>query len=271
MVKFSAKFKIILIIFTVIVLLYFFHFIISAFSNSSKKEAFENSDDSPNEKKKNDKVVDKEVKLTILEKVEDVMNKLYPNSEKKPIMFDMLTKKEHFDELKEKHVKGEGMERYIKNFVKKTMANIEGEKEKDDNESEIDEKVEKYSDENPNEKSTTEKPSQEKPKPKKTKEEEHDEMMDRPLKSAISKLDKEDRRVKLMSDLEVVVAKISEIQNEIRELDKIIDEDKVVSEKAIPLEKPSDKPNEKQNTIIKKPVQEDFIEGFENRINYALY
>ena len=248
MAQLSTKFKIILIVFAVIIGLYVIQFIVSGMSSSSKREAFLNDDfdDEPNEKSKkrnhkkkkdsddehfdedNDKKkksTDKEVKLDILEKVEDVFNKIYPDSDKKPVIFDMLTRKEHFDELKEKYESGEGIEKYVKNFVKQTMSKIDTDK--------IDEK----------------------------KTESFEEAMDKPFKHIDERLDKQESRSKLLTDLEDLVTKIGKIQNEIR---KIHDDE------------PSAKKEEKQVDKKKDDKKEKFkdgsiIEGFENRLNYASY
>lgn len=207
MAQLSTKFKIILIVFAVIIGLYVIQFIVSGMSSSSKREAFSNDefDEEPNEKPKkrdhkkkkgdddssehfddeDDKkktATDKEVKLDLLEKVEDVFNKLYPESDKKPVIFDMLTRKEHFKELKEKYESGEGIDKYVKNFVKQTMANIESDK--------IDQK----------------------------KTETFEELMDKPFNHINESLDKQESRSKLLSDLEDLVTKIGKIQNEIKKI-----------------------------------------------------
>lgn len=230
----SSKFKIILIVFAVIVGLYVLQFIVTGVTNSSKREAFENDDfdDEPNEKpkkhnkkkhhdddneehhkkskesfnneekEKNDKektakkVSDKEVKLDVLEKVESVFSNLYPDSDKKPVVFDMLTRKEHFEELKERYESGEGIDKYIKNFVKKTMSDIETEK--------IDSP----------------------PKP-----ETFQETMDKPFNHIMDSLDKADSKSKLMSELDEVVTKIERIQNELKKIQDDEPKKKPVPEK----------------------------------------
>lgn len=95
-------------------------------SYKEKKEDDDDEEDKP--KKKNASIIDKEIKLNVLEQVENVFDKMYPNSDKKPLIFDMLMNKEHFEELKAKHENGESMGKYIKKVIQQTMSNIEEDK-----------------------------------------------------------------------------------------------------------------------------------------------
>lgn len=242
MAQLSTKFKIILIVFAVIIGLYVIQFIVSGMSSSSKREAFSNDDfdEEPNEKpkkrdtkkKKSDddehfeedddkqkKSIDKEVKLDILEKVEDVFNKIYPDSDKKPVLFDMLTRKEHFKELKEKYESGEGIDKYVKNFVKQTMSKIESDK--------IDEK----------------------------KTETFEEIMDKPFNHINESLDKQESRSKLLSDLEDLVTKIGKIQNEIK---KIQDDEPAKKEDKKDDKKKEDKKDDKKEKFKDGSIIEGF-------------
>ena len=154
------------------------------------KETFDvDTNEKDTEKNSKDKgkppvaVSDKEVKLDVLEKVESVFSNLYPESDKKPVIFDMLTRKEHFEELKEKYESGEGIDKYIKNFVKKTMSELETEK--------IDAPA---------------------------KAETFEEAMDKPFNHIMDSLDKADSKSKLMAELDEVVTKIERIQNELKKI-----------------------------------------------------
>lgn len=150
-----------------------------------RKDKYEDEDDSKKEKRK--PVDDKTIKLEVLEKIEDVFAKAYPDSDKKPIVFDMLTRNEHFVELKDKYEDKQVFENHIQKIVKNTMNDIESVK--------IDE-------------------------PKK---ETFQDLMDKPFNRIMEHLDNTESKAKLMSDLDDVVNKIEKIQVQLK---KIPDEEK---------------------------------------------
>ncbi len=98
--------------------------------DSPKNKITKESDEEEEEEKpkKNKSIIDKEIKLNVLEQVENIFDKMYPKSDKKPIIFDMLMDKEHFEELKAKHENGESMGNYIKKVIQQTMNSMEKDK-----------------------------------------------------------------------------------------------------------------------------------------------
>lgn len=240
MSQLSTKFKIILIVFAVIIGLYAIQFFVTAYSNTSKRESFENDEDDemPNDKpapkqkapakkqkadpepepskpaaKEKESIIDKEVKLNVLEQVESIFDKMYPNSDKKPMVFDMLMNKEHFEELKEKYENGESLTKYIKNVVRNTMTSIEGSK------------IDTFEEDG--------------------------------FDKALNNLEKSETRQRLVTQLDDIVTKITELQDEIKKLQTQADADE---KKGAVKEKFSESSKPKK-----------LIEGFENRINYASY
>jgi hypothetical protein len=237
----GTKLKIILFIFAVVVGLYVIQFMVtsvsSATSSSSKRESFE-VDEKPNEEPANKKEekpkvddtvsksrLEKEVKLNILENVENVFEKFYPESDKKPVVFEMLTRKETFEEIKDKYEKDtDGVALHIRNFIKKTMKDIE---------------------------------EQDAGKPK-TKEQYEQELMDKPIDTILEKLDTDISTSKILSDLDELSTKISDLQEVVKKMQA----------------------GSASSNSAKKPSVEKFtqgkksntgIEGFENRLNYASY
>jgi uncharacterized protein (DUF433 family) len=233
----GTKLKIILFIFAVVVGLYVIQFMVTSVSSatsSSKRESFE-VDEKPNEEpanKKDEKPkvddpvsksrLEKEVKLNILENVENVFEKFYPESDKKPVVFEMLTRKETFEEIKDKYEKDtDGVALHIRNFIKKTMKDIE---------------------------------EQDASKPK-TKEQYEQELMDKPIDTILEKLDTDISTSKILSDLDELSTKISDLQEAVKKM-----------QAATPSAK---KPGVEKFTQGKK--SNTGIEGFENRLNYASY
>lgn len=239
----GTKLKIIVFIFAVVIGLFAIQYMVTSVTNAtSKKESFANDsgDDTPNEKKpaakKDDAAskskVDKEVKLNILETVETTFAQSYPDSDKKPTVFEMLTRKEHFEDIKEKYEEdSEGVTSHIRKLIKKTMSDLEDGGEKKE----------------------------------KTKEEYEQELMDKPLQTVVERLEQEDMRTRILSELDELSAKIATLQRDVKKLDG-------------PAAESKEKENEKKVEAPKKETQgkktESFsmmIEGFENRLNYASY
>lgn len=249
----GTKLKIIFFVFAVVVGLYAIQYMVtSVTSSSSKKESFENDsgDEKPNEKakpspKKEDVVskskMDKEVKLNILENVESTFAQLYPKSDKKPMVFEMLTRQENFEEIKEKYEEdSESVSSHIRRLIKKTMAEME---ESDDT----------------------------KNKKEKTKEDYEQEMMDKPLKVVVERLEQEDMRTRILSELDDLTAKIATLQRDVKKLDapetkkEAPKKDEASPAPSTPAPAPAPAP------AAKKEGFSMMVEGFENRLNYASY
>lgn len=238
----GTKLKIILFIFAVVVGLYVIQFMVtsvsSATSSSSKRESFE-VDEKPNEEpasKKEEKPkvddtvsksrLEKEVKLNILENVENVFEKFYPESDKKPVVFEMLTRKETFEEIKDKYEKDtDGVALHIRNFIKKTMKDIE---------------------------------EQDAGKPKTKEQYEQELLMDKPIDTILEKLDTDISTSKILSDLDELSTKISDLQEVVKKM------------QAGGAPNSAKKPSVEKFTQGKKSSTAG-IEGFENRLNYASY
>lgn len=121
----STKLKIILIVFAVILGLFLIQYMVTTVANSSKRESFEEEAPPKKAPKKDDSVT--KLKLNVLETIEDVFEKSYKNSDKKPVVFDMLMNKENFATLKEKYEESEGeVKSFVTDFVKSTMKKIDG-------------------------------------------------------------------------------------------------------------------------------------------------
>jgi hypothetical protein len=238
----GTKLKIIFFVFAVVVGLYAIQYMVTSVttSSSSKKESFENDsgDEKPNEKAaKKDEVVsksklDKEVKLNILENVESTFAQLYPKSDKKPMVFEVLTRQENFEEIKEKYEEdSETVSSHIRKLIKKTMTEMDG---SDD------------------------------AKKEKTKEDYEQEMMDKPLKVVVERLEQEDMRTQILAELDELTAKIATLQRDVKKLDAAADTKK------------ESQPPKKESTKKEEPVKKEgfnsmMVEGFENRLNYASY
>lgn len=282
MSKLSTKLKIILIVFAVLVGAYAIQYVVTLVANSSRsREHFQNDSDSGRSKKKekekfteedksepkgeNQKIVDKQVKLNVLEKVEQTFDQLFPNSDKKPEVFDMLMSKEHFKELKERYQGEEGAEgvaNYVRSFIKKTMSALDGEGEKFTEKKVLEEQnYESYSDE------------------------EIKEVDRKPLQSIVENLEIEENQSRLRSQLDDVVERIDKLKDELKKLEqdteKRRNQEKLEEEakkwKGEKFTQPTQSTSAKKTTEkfavggSKGKTKEDIVEGFENRINYAYY
>lgn len=152
----STKFKIILTIFGIVVIILIIQSAITFVNTEKKREHFENKNadsEEPNIKPKtaskdaSEKTTDakeraketaaspeektpapkpsKDVRITILETIDEVFDKYYPESDKKPILFDMLLSREHFENIKDKQEKGVDVKDAIVDLIKKQMNLIE--------------------------------------------------------------------------------------------------------------------------------------------------
>ena len=130
---FTAKMKIILVIFGIIVVLFALQSIFGMVSTEKKRERFENDESSKNDnddKKESDALKERKasvnnIKLSILESVEDVFEKHYPKAyDQKPLVFDMLLNKEAFEDIKDKHEDGKNITDVVYDYVKKHMQGI---------------------------------------------------------------------------------------------------------------------------------------------------
>lgn len=149
----SSKIKVVLVIFGVLVLLFGLQAILGYVNTQKKRENFqekadederEDVEEAPKTKtkkmsksnEKKNKATDEEgtsvspktalpdvrsLRLSILECIEDIFDKKYPGSDQKPVLFDMLLKKESFEEIQEKQLKGENVFDIVKSYVEQHM------------------------------------------------------------------------------------------------------------------------------------------------------
>lgn len=189
----NAKLKIILIVFGVLIGLYFVQYMVTSVNAvSSKRELFENDvDETPNsrpevnKKKKPTEVTDKDVKLSILEHVEEAFSEMYPKSDQKPIIFELLTRKEEFDNIKEKFTEegSSAVGTYIRNFVKKNIKELET--TKIDNKEEFDDEEKE---------------------------------MNKPLDGVIEKMEQNVNASMIASELDTIMGRIKELRQEVEKM-----------------------------------------------------
>lgn len=280
----STKLKVILIVFAVLIGFYAIQFVVTYIANSSRsREHFENDGDSGDEtpvkkkekkaekfsekeKKKeepkasdNDKVVDKQIKLNVLETVEDVFGKLFPDSsDKKPLVFNALMDKERFTQIKERYQNAGGdITSLVTNMIKRTMEKFEPEEE---------------------EESAKEAIASMKPNMEAYNDKEVEDMDKKPLTNIIEKMEEDENIMRLRSQLDNVVEKIGDLKTELKKLEEDTQRRRN-QERAEEMAKmwKGEKFTEKKAGEDKEPVKAksknkgDVIEGFENRINYAYY
>jgi hypothetical protein len=146
MFKLSTKFKIILAVFGIIVLIFIIQSTVSYVNTEKKRETFanrrehfENDEEKPNMEQderakdtgKPNMTVSKEVKkekdikLNILDTVEDAFDRYYKDAkDKKSMVYDLLLRKETFNEIKEKEEQGKDVRRVVMDIIKTKMAEI---------------------------------------------------------------------------------------------------------------------------------------------------
>lgn len=281
MSKLSTKLKVILIVFAVLIGFYAIQFVVTYVANSSRsREHFENDGDSgdekPTKKKKekenfsekekkkeetnasdNDKVVDKQIKLNVLETVEDVFSKLFPDSsDKKPLVFNALMDKERFTQIKERYQNAGGdITSLVTNMIKRTMEKFEPEEEE----------------ENAKDAIASMKPNMEAYNDK-----EVDDMDKKPLANIIEKMEEDESILRLRSQLDNVVEKIGDLKTELKKLEEDTQRRRN-QERAEEMakmwkgEKFTEKKTNEGKENAKPKAKGDVVEGFENRINYAYY
>ena len=255
----SSKFKIILIVFGVLIALFFLQYMVtsvaSATSANNRREMFENSiDDTPNEKVESNKkssgvakkdsspppvkVSDKEVKLSILEHLDESFTDMFPTSEKKPIVFEMLTKKEEFDVIKERYTNDGDVAvgTYIRNFVKRTMKDLEREKLDKEGFDDSDDAKEK--------------------------------IMNGPINMVVETMDQQNDMNSIGSEIDGIMLRLKDLKHEVEKLKN--KDSKAVEKTPQPKAAPAVK-----ESFTEKPAKKSsgglLIEGFENRLHYASY
>lgn len=243
----SAKFKIILIVFGVLIGLYFIQYMVTSVNSvTSRKEKFENDiDETPNQKPKKEKkkeVSDKEVKLSILEHVDEAFTEFYPKSDKKPVIFELLTRKDEFDNIKEKFTEdgSSAVGDYIKTYVKKTMKEFESDKV--DDKEDFDEETKEHN---------------------------------KPIDSVIEKMEQNVNASMISTELTTIMTRLKELKTEV---DKIKDTSSKPTTATTPTKSNVSKivketfvDPPKQSSGAKKTSMDEVIEGFEERISYASY
>lgn len=254
----SAKFKIILIVFGVLIGLFFLQYMVtsvaSANNASNRREMFENPvDDTPNGNKKTSSVekkeetatkktvTDKEVKLSVLEHLDEAFTEMYPDSEKKPMVFEMLTRKEEFDVIKERYTNNgdTAVGTYVRNFVKRTMKDLEREKLDQEGFVETDDEKEK--------------------------------IMNSPINMIVEKMDQETSANSIASELDGIMLRLKDLKSEVEKL-KNKENEPAKAQSAAPVAKKASAPVVKENfSNSQKPSGSMLVEGFENRLHYASY
>jgi hypothetical protein len=141
MFKLSTKFKIILAVFGIIILIFMIQSTVSYVNTEKKretfanrKETFENDEEKQNMENDTGKAnmtvskeakKDKDIKLNILDTVEDAFDRYYKDAkDKKSMVYDMLLRKETFNEIKEKEDHGKDVKRVVMDIIKTKMNEI---------------------------------------------------------------------------------------------------------------------------------------------------